>query len=196
MRRRRQRVLHGREQAAAWLILGLSCLLTACQPAQPLRVASHVWVGYEPMFLARSLGWLDPSKVSLHETASATESMAALAQGRVEAAALTLDEVLRLRDDGLDLAVVLIFNISAGADALIARPSLRTLADLRGARVGFEHGAVGELVILEALRQAGLTLEEIVAVNLPADQYVEAYDAGRVDALAAYEPSEIGRAHV
>jgi NitT/TauT family transport system substrate-binding protein len=96
---------------------------------------------------------------------------------------------LQLRDDGLDLVVVLVFNISVGADVLIARPPIRSLADLRGARVGFEHGAVGELVIVEALRQAGLSRDDIIAVDLPADQYTQAYKAGLVDVLTAYEPS-------
>ncbi|MEE4296934.1 MAG: ABC transporter substrate-binding protein [Wenzhouxiangella sp.] len=167
----------------------LAGLVAGCTPSEPLRVASHVWVGYEPMFLARSMGWLDPALVGFHETDSATESMAALSDGRVEAAALTLDEVLHLREAGLDLAVVLVFNISVGADVLLARPPIGSLADLRGRRVGFEHGAVGELVVVEALRQAGLTRQDIVAVDLPADQYKEAYETGMIDAMPAYEPA-------
>ncbi len=164
-------------------------VLAGCTPSEPLRVASHVWVGYEPMFLARSMGWLDPTLVALHETDSASESMAALADGRVEAAALTLDETLQLRETGLDLAIVLVFNISVGADVLLARPPIGSLADLRGRRVGFEHGAVGELVVVEALRQAGLSLEDIIAVDLSADLYEQSYKAGLIDAMPAYEPA-------
>ncbi len=169
--------------------VSLVLLLAACTSEQPLRVASHVWVGYEPMFLARSMGWLDQTRISFYETASATESMSALADGRVAAAALTLDEVLQLREDGLDLVVVLVFNISVGADVLLARPPIGSLADLRGRRIGFEHGAVGELVIVEALRQAGMTREDIVTVDLPADRYGEAYANGLIDAMPAYEPA-------
>jgi len=39
------------------------------------------------MFLARSLGWLDERRASLLETASATASMQALADGRADGAA-------------------------------------------------------------------------------------------------------------
>ena len=64
------------------LIAGVGCARDA-----PITIASHVWVGYEPMFLARSLGWLDEGRVTLHETASASESMEALVAGRVDGAA-------------------------------------------------------------------------------------------------------------
>ena len=64
------------------LIAGVGCARDA-----PITIASHVRVGYEPMFLARSLGWLDEGRVTLHETASASESMEALVAGRVDGAA-------------------------------------------------------------------------------------------------------------
>ncbi|HMA98241.1 MAG TPA: hypothetical protein VKO38_02165, partial [Wenzhouxiangella sp.] len=51
--------------------VSLVLVLAACTSEQPLRVASHVWVGYEPMFLARSMGWLDQTRISFYETASA-----------------------------------------------------------------------------------------------------------------------------
>ncbi|MFP4208369.1 MAG: ABC transporter substrate-binding protein [Wenzhouxiangella sp.] len=163
--------------------------LASCARDEPVRIASHVWVGYEPMFLARTLGWLDDERVSLLETVSASESMAALAEGRVDGAALTLDEVLQLRADGLDLVVILVFNVSVGADMILARPPIAALQDLAGRRVGFEHGAVGELMIVEALRQAGLGRADIEPVDLSVDQHLAAYRDGRVDALVTYEPS-------
>ncbi|NDY97056.1 ABC transporter substrate-binding protein [Wenzhouxiangella limi] len=169
--------------------LVLLVALSACAREEPVRIASHVWVGYEPMFLARSLGWLDEALVTLQETASASESMAALTAGQVDGAALTLDEVLQLREQGVDLTVVLVFNVSVGADVILARPPIATLADLAGRRVAFEHGAVGELMIVEALRQAGLTRADIEAVDLSANEQATAYSDGMVDAVVTYEPA-------
>lgn len=172
--------------ALAWMLVLL--VLTACTRDEPITVASHVWVGYEPMFLARSLGWLDEELVSLQETASARESMAALAQGRVDGAALTLDEVLQLREQGVDLTVILVFNVSVGADMILARPPMTSLDELAGRRVAFEHGAVGELMVVEALRQAGLSPADVEAVDLSADALVAAYADGAVDVVVTYEP--------
>ena len=133
-------------------------LLNACgaQQAKQLVIASHVWPGYELMFLARREGWLPAESLNLLETASATGSLAALAEGRADGAALTLDEVLRARADGIRLTIILVFDISAGADVVLARPNIHTLADLSGKRIGVEKTALGALVLYKLLAAAGL----------------------------------------
>ena len=183
--------LFGAQSKGFWGVLILVLLLSGavgCARDEPLTIASHVWVGYEPMFLARSMGWLDEERVRLYETGAASDSMQALVDGRVDGAALTLDEVLQLREQGLDLVVILVFNISVGADKILARPPIASLADLAGKRVGFEQGAVGELMITEALRRAGLDRDEIEVVDLPAYRQLEAWRASAVDAVVTYEP--------
>jgi len=169
----------------------------ACAPALPgcdgfidlpISVASHVWVGYEPMFLARDKGWLNSQKVLLHETSSAIESLRALKEGKVQGAALTLDEMLCARADGVPLAMVLIFDISAGADMLVARPGIKTLADLKGQRIGYESSSVGQLMLAEILREAHLTPEDVKRQHLSVSQHSDAWDRHQVDALITYEP--------
>ena len=63
------------------LVIGLALMLPGCGwlADKPVTIASGIWVGYEPMFLARNEGWLDTKLVHLVETASATESLQALA---------------------------------------------------------------------------------------------------------------------
>lgn len=104
----------------------LAALLPACAREMPLRVAAHVWPGYELMFLARSLGWLDDNEVRLIETRNATESLAALARGEVDGAALTLDETLRGRAAGIPLTVVLVFASRAQPNAILDVLAVRT----------------------------------------------------------------------
>ena len=181
----------GRRAFLAAATLGIGGLF-GCLPAREplLRVASHVWPGYETLFLGRRLGWLDDGAVRLVELLSASDSLQALYAGGVEGAALTLDEVLTARAEGLDLRVVLVFDLSAGADALLARPDVaRQLADLAGKRVGVEHTAVGALMLAAALRHASLPPAAVKVVPLTADAHREAYLSGRVDALVTYEPT-------
>ena len=173
---------------AAGLMLGSMGGLGGCAPARPLSVASHVWPGYEFMFLARDEGWLDTWQVRLVETASATASLDALLRHDVVAAALTLDEVLRARDQGLPLTIVLVFDVSLGADVVVARPSISTLDDLRGARIGVEEDALGGVMLEHLLQQAGLAKHEVIRVPLRIDQHVDAWLRGSVDALITYEP--------
>jgi len=164
-------------------------LLPGCLRAgRPLTIASHVWPGYEFMFLARREGWLPQKGLSLLETGSATDSIKALKAGTVDGAALTLDEVLRVREGGIPLTVVLVFDVSAGADAVLARPGINTPAELAGRRIGFEHSALGELMLYKLLESGSLTTKSIIQVPLTPDSHMQAWKEERLDAVITYEP--------
>lgn len=169
-------------------ILGLSPWVAACSPDPGFAVASHVWPGYELMFVARQEGWLPDHGLLLHETVSASESLAALATGQVAGAALTLDEVLLARGQAIPLTVVLIFNISNGADVVLGRAGMRSIADLRGARIGVETSALGALLVHEILARSGIRRSEVEIVPATADQHDELWESGGVAALITYEP--------
>lgn len=166
----------------------LAAALPGCAQAEPLNVACHVWPGYELMFLARSLGWLASDTIRLIETTSATRSMAALGDGRVDAAALTLDEMLLARSQGIALEAVLVFNTSAGADAVISRPEIRDPAQLRGKRIGAETTALGALMLDRLLARGGLTRQDVIVESLTPDAHLTIWRTGTLDAVVTYEP--------
>lgn len=173
------------------LIIYLCLLLSACDmtyPPSPLRVAAHVWPGYELMFLARQEGWLDTSLVQLLETDSATNSLQTLRERRADAAALTLDEVLRARAEGIELSVLLIFNISAGADMLLAKAPIKDITELKGKRIGVEQGALGAVMLNQALETAGLSTADIEQVSITINHHEREWQADKVDAIITYEP--------
>lgn len=120
---------------------------------------------------------------------SGQESLKALAEGKVDGAAMTLDELLQARASGLPLSVVMVFDISAGADMLVAYPGIKVLADLKGRYIGFEQGSVGELMLVESLRSAGLRKENVTLVMLLSiTQQREDWSRDQVDAVITFEP--------
>ena len=174
------------------LMGGLACvsLFPGCAPrAQPITIGLQVWPGYEPTPLAKAMGWLDEKQVKLVQTGSATESLKLLEQGKIDGAYLTLDEVLRARENGIPLSAVLVCDISAGADQLLARPGIKILADLKGHRIGVEEGAVGALMLYQGLLAAGLKIADVKPVSLTIDQHVDAWKRGEIDAIVTYEPA-------
>lgn len=169
--------------------LGLAAGLSACQrPVQPIRVASNVWLGYEPMFLARELGFLPDSAVRLVEFPSNTASLTALVNHEVALGALTLDEFLLAREGGLDLRAVLVFDESNGADVVLGGPNVRNLAELKGKRIGVESSAVGALMLTKLLDVANLTAADVVKVEITLERHGDAFRKGLVDALVTFEP--------
>jgi NitT/TauT family transport system substrate-binding protein len=165
-------------------------LLPACgTKSQPLSIGLQVWPGYEPMYLARSLGWINETQVNFVQTHSATESLELLELGKIDGAGMTLDEVLRARERGVELTVILVCDISAGADVFLVRPEIANLAAIKGRRVGVEEGALGALMLHEVLKRAGLKRQDVTVVPVTIDEHVNAWAQRRVDAIATYEPS-------
>lgn len=163
--------------------------LNGCRASGPIRIASHVWPGYEFLFLARDRGWFKPEDAILLETESASESLESLLSGKVDGAALTLDEVLRAIQAGLPLCVVLLFDVSSGADALLVKSHIKSLADLQGARIGVETTAVGALMLKKILGKAGLRPVDLEIVNISVDNHFTSWQNNLVDAVITYEPT-------
>ena len=176
-------------QLPALILLFSSFLLGACeQTPHPLRVGTNVWPGYEPLYLAREQGYLSEDAVRLIELPSATDVMSAMSLGHIEAAALTLDEVLTLMADGEDLVVLLIFDISDGADVIMARPEIRTLQDLKGRKIAVEITALGALILQAALDHAGLDVDDVQIVPAPLNTHTQQWRDSHIDAAVTFEP--------
>lgn len=163
--------------------------LAGCaEPLVPLRVGSIVFPGYELLFLARELGLLEERRVRLVEMSANTDVIRCLAVGQLEAAALTLDEVISARADGVDLRVIAVLDLSAGADVVMARPGIRSLDELAGKSIGAEEGATGAVMLGALLEAAGLKVAQVRKQAMQLPHSVEVYAAGKVDAIVTAEP--------
>lgn len=170
------------------MLLGsVAAALPGCDSAAPFRLGLHPWPGYETLTLADHFGWL-PKGVELVTGDSASDSMTGLRNGQLSAAALTLDEVIRLRCEGLPLTVVLVFNESVGADQVLMRIGFDPLQTKAPIRVAVERSAVGKVVFSQWQKHLGLPMEAFDLIDLsPADQ-TAAWDSGALDAAVSYAP--------
>src|SRR6185295_18011721 len=135
---------------ASKLLCILACValltaLTGCvrEPETVLRIGTNVWIGSEPLYLARELGRLDPASVQLVEYPSASEVLRAFRNQAIDGMVISLDELFGLAVDGLDPRVILVVDVSHGADVVVGRRGMKTMHDLKGKRVAVESGALG-----------------------------------------------------
>lgn len=168
-------------------LMALVAWLAPPPPPAPLRVAVGPWIGYEPLVLARETDDL-PASVRLVEAVSNTESTQLLREGMVDLAGFTLDEAIRLASDGVDLRILAVLSDSRGADALVVRPGIENVAQLRGQRVLVEGTAVGQLVLDRALAEGGLSNRDIRKVQVQAAYLTKRWSEGDAAAAVAYEP--------
>ena len=178
-----------RQFLASLAALGGAGLLGACTRREPLlRVGSNLWPGYEFLYVAQATGMLSSERVRIVRMGSATLVLQALAAGQIEAAGLTLDEVLTAVADGVPLKVIAVLDASQGADAVFARPELTTPGALRGKRICVEKSAVGAVMLDAFLKHARLAPGEVVLHYSMIDQQLETFRSGKVDAVVTFSP--------
>ena len=88
-------VLLGRAAALALALAGCTR-----EPETALRIGTNVWIGSEPLYLARELGSLDPAPVQLVEYPSASEVLRAFRNQAIDGMVISLDELFGLAVDG------------------------------------------------------------------------------------------------
>jgi NitT/TauT family transport system substrate-binding protein len=171
------------------LLVLLALCLGACAPAPPaLRIGVLVWPPYELALLARDRGYFAPSSIELVDYQTPSEVTRAYRYGLIDALFLTTHSILAEEEDSRATRIAYVIDISAGGDALLARPALTSLPDLAGRRIGVEAGPLGGYMLQRALDLAGLERDEVELRFVDTPDLVNAYREATVDAVITYEP--------
>jgi NitT/TauT family transport system substrate-binding protein len=170
--------------------LAAAIALAACvrEPASALRIGTNVWIGSEPLYLARELDYLDPKAVQLVEYPSASEVLRAYRNKAIDGMVISLDELLMLAVDGLQPRAILVVDVSHGADAVVGRAGMKSMKDLKGRRVAVEGGALGAYVLSRALAKSGMQPSDVRVVHLESNEQPRAFEKGQVDAAVTFDP--------
>lgn len=173
------------------LITALFALtLSGCTdtPREPLRIASSPWPGYEPLYLARDLGYFAKERVRLFELPSADVTLEAFRNRSTDMASLTLDETLSLIDDGYRVRILLVMDVSNGGDAVLARPGIKALPDIKGKNIAIVNIPLGLYMLNRTLDKAGLKRSDVTVFSMPETQQTKFYRDGKADVVITYEP--------
>ena len=161
--------------------------VSGCSRSEPVKIGSHPWIGYEFLHLSHRLGKL-PDSIHFTEYRNASEVISGLVNQQIDVATLSLDEVLIAQTKGVPLTVVMIFDISAGADMVLAPEHIQQLSDIKGQRIGYEAGAHGQFILAKLLEAANLTLDDISATPIPPHQQYDQWKNNQIDVAISYQP--------
>lgn len=159
-------------------------------PSSKLMVGTFLWLGYEPLFLARDLGYYDEKQIRFVEYLSATQTNRALRNNSIHIATNTLDEAILLLEQGLDIKIILIMDESLGGDAIIGKPEIQNFKELRGKRVGVANIAVSAYLISRAFDIFGMSINDVNIMPLQGEDMEKAFKTNQVDAIVTYEPTK------
>jgi NitT/TauT family transport system substrate-binding protein len=179
-------------------VLVLACVamlvaLNGCmrEPKTALRIGTNVWIGSEPLYLARELGRLDASAVQLVEYQSASDVLRAFRNGAIDGMVISLDELLGLAVDGFQPRIVLVVDVSNGADVVVGRSDMRSMRDLKGKSIAVESSALGAFVLSRALAVNGMQAGDVNVVHLESNEQPGAFEKGQVDGAVTFDPYRV-----
>ncbi|WP_064742469.1 ABC transporter substrate-binding protein [Azospirillum sp. B4] len=91
---------------------------------------------------------------------------------------------------GARLKTINVWDFGKGGSAIVVpeKAAIHTVADLRGRRVGLVRGSPGHLLVVAALKQAGVPLADVTLVYLSAADAKAALGRGSIDAWAIWDP--------
>ncbi len=180
-------------------LAALLMLLAACGGGQgggggadsdTIRMGFSAWPGWLPWQIADEKGFFSEAglEVDLTYFESYTDSLNALAAGRLDANTQTLNDTITPVAAGSKQVIVLVNDNSTGNDQIIVREGINSPADLRGAKIGIEEGTVDHFLLLLRLDRAGIRKEEVEIQPLVTDAAASAFSAGQLDAVGAFAP--------
>lgn len=169
------------------LFVFLTIFFCSVSYSHTLRVGSTLWPGYEPLYLANEINAYQHDIRMIHYP-STSDVMRAFKNKALEAAALTLDEVVMLSEFNIPVDIILVLDISEGADVIMGRPELKDIQGLIGKKVAVESTAVGAYTLSRALAIHEIDFSKVDLMYSEQNNHIDNYKKGLVDAVVTYEP--------
>lgn len=155
-----------------------------------LKVAYSDWPGWIAWDIGIQKGFFKDAGVAVEFVwFDYLPSMDAFSAGKVDAVTVTNGDALITGSSGAPSKCILNNDFSNGNDMIVAKPGIKSVADLKGKKIGVEVGLVDHLLLLKALESAKLTEKDVIIKNVVTNDTPQALAKGGYDAIAAWQPS-------
>ncbi|WP_248925688.1 ABC transporter substrate-binding protein [Paenibacillus hamazuiensis] len=155
-----------------------------------IKIALSPWPGWFVWYLVKEKGFFEKNGVNAELVwfPVYSDSLAALAAGKVDANSQTLSDTLAPASKGIPVKAVLVNDNSAGGDGIVVRPDINSIKELKGKKIATELGTVDHLLMLTALEKEGLKEKDVSFTNMTVNDAGPAFISGKLDAAVLWEP--------
>ncbi|MGA2563208.1 MAG: ABC transporter substrate-binding protein [Steroidobacteraceae bacterium] len=172
------------------LLLCLTLLGARAAGAASLSLGYSDWPGWVAWQVAIDKGWLKEAGLDINfNWFDYSASMDAYAAGKIDGDFVTNGDALVTGAGGARNLIILATDYSNGNDMIVARPGIKTIQELKGKKVGIEIGLVEHLLLLDGLKKAGMSQNDVTLVNSKTNETPQVLASGQVDAIGAWQPN-------
>ncbi len=174
------------------LLLLMAVVAVVQAESREYTIGMSPWIAWAPMHVAESRAIWERLgvRVRVVNHLGEQEHIAAVAGGRVDLTMEMIGSVVGLVQDGTPMTILAELDWSHGGDKVIARSDV---ALARGATIGIYRNDPALLMFLsEMAKSRDLSLADFKLAEYDCDALVAQFVAGRLHAIAIYDPHTIG----
>lgn len=157
-----------------------------------ITMASNPFVGLAPVYVAMDKGFFEECGIDFFmvDFDDSTSSCSALLANKVDLAYVTLDAAIIAESQNQEdmLKVTSVIDESAGADGILVKNDITSIADLKGKTIGVSINQTSHYLLHQALEEEGLTDSDVNLVNMTSSDAGVSFIGGALDAAVTWEP--------
>ncbi len=178
----------GRTSLAA-LVLTAAAGFASSARAATLHIGYSDWPGWVAWQVAIDKGWVKDAGVDANfEWFDYSASMDAFSAGKLDADMVTNGDALVMGGNGAKSVMIMLTDYSNGNDIIVGKPGTKSLADLKGQKVGIEVGLVEHLLLINGLQKMKIPETSVTLVNAKTNETPQVLSSGSVAAIGAWQP--------
>jgi NitT/TauT family transport system substrate-binding protein len=162
---------------------------TSSQDKTPLKAALLPWIGWGSAHIAEKKGFFTEEGIEVQQTVfqTVTEINTSLLAKQMDLGWLVAVDLIVLSEKAPDLKFIYACDYSGDVDAIVGH-GVNSAADLKGKKFAREDVPYEIVFTGRFLETAGLTEKDLQIQSLLTPDATAAFVAGKVDAVATYEP--------
>lgn len=166
------------------------------QDSPPLIVNIAINGKLSPLNIAKDKGWVEDefkklnAEVRWSEFPSGPPLLESLSAGRVDLSFLGDGATIAGIASGLPFEVIALLSEGRNTVSIIVPKdsSIEKVEDLKGKTIGLPKGTTAHVYVAKVLQNTNITLDDLNIINLQPDDGQAAFDSGKLDAWAAWDP--------
>src|SRR5260221_12222065 len=171
-------------------IIALACLAgLAGTMAAPIKLAYSDWPGYTVMEVAKQKGWFKDAGLDVEMVwFEYLPSIDAFSAGKVDGVMVVATDAMVTGASGGKSKIITLVDYSEGSDMIVGVPGVSSIKDLKGKKIGIEVTLVEHMLLLQALKDNGMTQSDVELVGTPTNDTPQVLASGKVSAIGAWYP--------
>ena len=157
----------------------------------PMKITRYYWPGEYWKEIADKKGWFKEAGLNIElidTNPNYSQGLLDTVAGKIDTNDFTLVDVMKFNVQGTNLVLVVNSDNTYGAEAIVGKSEIENISDLKGKTVGVDKGNYLDYILQVVLERNGLTDNDVVKINISAENAADEFIKGKVDAIITWEP--------